>query len=204
MSEDMNDKSSKKTSETSKGSTSKAEGSTSKAASSKTESAKAGTVETAAEQSSTSKGKGGGSSSAAASGASSASSSSTASSGSSQDSGEVFMGNSGLPRHFAAGLSYVLGPITAVIFLLLDRADPFVRFHAAQSLAISAVIAVIWIGVAILNAVFAGMPLVFWLGLIGLLYMAFTAYQSKDWEVPVVGDYSQKIADKVASESDGQ
>ncbi|MFP4129597.1 MAG: DUF4870 domain-containing protein [Halorhodospira sp.] len=216
MSEDMNDKSSKKTSETSKGSTSKAEGSTSKAqgstskaASSKTESAKAGTVETAAEQSSTSKGKGGGSSSAAASGGSSASSSSTASSGSSQDSGtqgsgEVFIGNSGLPRHFAAGLSYVLGPITAVIFLLLDRADPFVRFHAAQSLAISAVIAVIWIGVAILNAVFAGMPLVFWLGLIGLLYMAFTAYQSKDWEVPVVGDYSQKIADKVASESDGQ
>ncbi|MFP4146869.1 MAG: DUF4870 domain-containing protein [Halorhodospira sp.] len=94
----------------------------------------------------------------------------------------------------------MLGPITGVIFLLLDRADPFVRFHAAQSVAISAVIAVIWICVAVLNAAFAGMPLVFWLGLIGLLYMAFTAFQSKDWEVPVLGDYSQKISDKVAPE----
>ncbi len=210
MSEDMNDKSSKKTSGTSKSSASKAEGSSSKAASSKTESTKSGTVETAAEQGSTGKGKSSSSSSATASSASSTSSSSAASSspdadqGSTQDSGEVFIGNSGLPRHFAAGLSYVLGPITGVIFLLLDRADPFVRFHAAQSLAISAVIAVIWIGLAILNAVFAGMPLIFWLGLIALLYMAFNAYQSKDWEVPVVGEYSQKLSDKVASETDAQ
>ncbi|GEM_PF-1403819 len=211
MSEDMNDKSSKKTSGTSKSSTSKAEGSSSKAASSKTESTQSGTVETAAEQGSTSKGKSSSSSSSAtASSASSTSSSSAASSspdadqGSTQDSGEVFIGNSGLPRHFAAGLAYVLGPITGVIFLLLDRADPFVRFHAAQSLAISAVIAVIWIGLAILNAVFAGMPLIFWLGLIALLYMAFNAYQSKDWEVPVVGEYSQKLSDKVASETDAQ
>ncbi|MBK1727553.1 DUF4870 domain-containing protein [Halorhodospira neutriphila] len=110
------------------------------------------------------------------------------------------MGNSGLPRHVAAGLSYVLGPITAVIFLVLDRADPLVRYHASQSLALSAVIAVAWIAVAILAMGFAGMPIIFWLGFIFLLYMAVMSFQSKDWEIPFIGDYSQKLADKVSPE----
>ncbi|MBK1729248.1 DUF4870 domain-containing protein [Halorhodospira halophila] len=210
MSEDMNDKSTKKTSETStKSSTTKSTGSTAKAGATKSESAKSeaaksGTVETAAEQGSASKGTssttGKASSSASTSSSTASGSAASGSSKSSSDSGEAFLGNSGLPRHFAAGLSYVGGPITGAIFLLLDRADPFVRFHAAQSLAISAVIAVIWICVAILNAAFAGMPLVFWVGLIGLLFMAFNAFQSKDWEVPVLGEYSQKLSDKVSPE----
>ncbi len=114
------------------------------------------------------------------------------------------MGASGLPRHFASGLAYVLGPITGIIFLLLDRADPYVRFHAAQSIAISVVIAVIWIGVAILSASFAGMPLLFWIGFVFLLYMAFTAFQSKDWELPTLGDYSQQLAEKVAPEDEAK
>ncbi len=196
MSEDMNDKSTKKTSETSsKSSTTKSTGSTTKAGTAKSEAAKSGTVETAAEQSGASKST----SSTASKASSSAATGSAASSASkSSESSEVFLGNSGLPRHFAAGLSYVGGPVTGAIFLLLDRADPFVRFHAAQSLAISAVIAVVWICVAILNAAFAGMPLVFWVGLIGLLFMAFNAFQSKDWEVPVLGEYSQKLSDKAS------
>ena len=216
MSEDMNDKSTKKTSETStKSSTTKSTGSTAKAGTTKSESAKSeaaksGTVETAAEQGSAGKGTSSTASSKASSPASTTSSSTTASSAasdsgkSSSDSAEAFLGNSGLPRHFAAGLSYVGGPVTGAIFLLLDRADPFVRFHAAQSLAISAVIAVVWICVEILNAAFAGMPLVFWVGLIGLLFMAFNAFQSKDWEVPVLGEYSQKLSDKVSPDDDAK
>ncbi|MCG5540194.1 MULTISPECIES: DUF4870 domain-containing protein [unclassified Halorhodospira] len=202
MSEDMNDKSTKKTSETgSKSSTTKSTGSTTKAGTAKSEAAKSGTVETAAEQSGASKST----SSTASKASSSAATGSAASSASkSSESSEVFLGNSGLPRHFAAGLSYVGGPVTGAIFLLLDRADPFVRFHAAQSLAISAVIAVVWICVAILNAAFAGMPLVFWVGLIGLLFMAFNAFQSKDWEVPVLGEYSQKLSDKVSPDDDAK
>lgn len=212
MSEDQNDKSTKKASETSssasKSPTTKSTTSTSKATSSaKSEAAKTGTVETAAEQT--------GSKSTASSGKSTTSSTGTASSQSSStsdkaDAGkastssasagseELSLGSSGLPRHFAAGLSYILGPITGIIFLLLDRADPFVRFHAAQSVAISVVIAVVWIGVAVLSAVFAGMPLVFWLGFLCLLYMAFTAFQSKDWELPMLGEYAQQLSDKVA------
>lgn len=221
MSEDSNEKSTKKTQETgsttSKSSTTKTSGakgsSTGETSSSKGSTTQASsTGGSGSASTSTSAGSGAGRSSSTAQTAEKASTASTegastesasSSAGSSSagttgsGSGEPFMGNSGLPRHVAAGLSYVLGPITAVIFLVLDRADPLVRYHASQSLALSAVIIVAWIAVAVLAMGFAGMPVIFWLGFIFLLYMAVMSFQSKDWEIPFIGDYSQKLADKV-------
>ncbi len=52
---------------------------------------------------------------------------------------------SGLPENVAALLSYVLGWITGLIFLLIDR-RAYVRFHAAQSI-------VVFLGLHILRAV---------------------------------------------------
>jgi uncharacterized membrane protein len=52
---------------------------------------------------------------------------------------------SGLPENVAAFLSYVLGWITGLIFLLIDK-RPYVRFHAAQSI-------VVFLGLHILRAV---------------------------------------------------
>lgn len=221
MSEDSNEKSTKKTQEsgstTSKSSTTKTSGakgsSTGEAGSSKGSTTQAsstgGSGSGSSSSASTSTGAGSGAAGRSSSTAQTAEKASTASTESSSSSagsgastagsggGEPFMGNSGLPRHVAAGLSYVLGPITAVIFLVLDRADPLVRYHASQSLALSAVIIVAWIAVAVLAMSFAGMPVIFWLGFIFLLYMAVMSFQSKDWEIPFIGDYSQKLADKV-------
>jgi hypothetical protein len=42
---------------------------------------------------------------------------------------------SGLPENIAALLSYVLGWITGLVFLLIDK-RPYVRFHAAQSIVV--------------------------------------------------------------------
>jgi uncharacterized membrane protein len=42
---------------------------------------------------------------------------------------------SALPENIAALLSYVLGWITGLIFILIDR-RPYVRFHAAQSIVV--------------------------------------------------------------------
>jgi len=41
----------------------------------------------------------------------------------------------GLPKNTAAALSYVLGPITGVVFYVLEK-DPYVRFHAMQSIVV--------------------------------------------------------------------
>ena len=52
---------------------------------------------------------------------------------------------SGLPENIAALLSYVLGWITGLVFLLTDK-RPYVRFHAAQSI-------VVFLGLHILRVV---------------------------------------------------
>ena len=41
----------------------------------------------------------------------------------------------GLDKNTAGALSYVLGPITGVIFLVLEK-DSYVRFHAMQSIVV--------------------------------------------------------------------
>ena len=41
----------------------------------------------------------------------------------------------GLDKNTAGALSYVLGPITGVIFLVLEQ-DPYVKFHAMQSIVV--------------------------------------------------------------------
>ena len=43
-------------------------------------------------------------------------------------------GGSGLPENVAGALAYVLGPVTGVLFLVLEKKSKFVRFHAMQSL----------------------------------------------------------------------
>lgn len=43
------------------------------------------------------------------------------------------VGGSGMSENVAAALSYALGWITGIIFILIDK-RPYVRFHAAQSI----------------------------------------------------------------------
>src|SRR4029077_1776249 len=52
---------------------------------------------------------------------------------------------SGLPENIAALLSYVLGWVTGLGFLLIDK-RPYVRFHAAQSI-------IVFLGLQIFQAV---------------------------------------------------
>ena len=52
---------------------------------------------------------------------------------------------SGLPENVAALLSYVLGWVTGLVFLLIDK-RPYVRFHAAQSV-------VVFLGLHVLRGV---------------------------------------------------
>ena len=55
---------------------------------------------------------------------------------------------SGMSQNTAATLSYVLGWITGIIFLLIDK-RPYVRFHAAQSIVVFGAFHVLTVGLAI-------------------------------------------------------
>jgi uncharacterized membrane protein len=116
---------------------------------------------------------------------------------------------SGMPENVAALLSYVLGWITGLVFLLIDK-RPYVRFHAAQSI-------VVFLGLHVLRAVLGqifGMGL--WFGGVGY-WGAFTlgallvnlsnllslilwivlmvkAFQGIRFKLPVAGEIAERVA----------
>jgi len=95
-------------------------------------------------------------------------------------------------------LCYILGWLSGLIFLLIDK-RPFVKFHAAQSIAFNVVIAavsmVLWVlefslfrlpGVGFLGIFF--FPL-FWIAIFALwVILMFKAYQHQKFKLPIIGD----------------
>ena len=102
----------------------------------------------------------------------------------------------GLPKNTAAALSYVLGPITGVIFLVLEK-DPFVRFHAMQSVVVFVVLFVLQWVLGLTIILLPMVPLISVLGFVLWLLLIYKAWQGEEWEVPVLGKYARNFGKKV-------
>ena len=114
--------------------------------------------------------------------------------------------STGLAPNVAAALSYVLGPITGVLFLVLEKENRFVRFHAAQSITVGIVMIALSIALSLLSTVLAFIPVLGWIvGLLLALVVGFGSFvlwivlmwravQGKEWEVPIAGPLARKIA----------
>lgn len=104
-------------------------------------------------------------------------------------------GGTGLKKETAGALAYVLGPITGVIFLVIEK-DPFVRFHAMQSIVVlGGLWALSWIlPLTIILAFFTGIVWVIWFIL--WLVLIYKAWQGQEWEVPVLGKIARNLVKK--------
>lgn len=106
------------------------------------------------------------------------------------------MAATGLKKTTAGALAYVLGPVTGILFLVIEK-DPFVRFHAMQSTVVFVVLFVLqWVlGITIilfpLSALIGIISFVLWLILI------YKAWQGEEWEVPVLGKIAKNFLKKV-------
>lgn len=108
-------------------------------------------------------------------------------------------GSTGLAPNVAGALSYLLGPITGVLFLVLEKESRFVRFHAAQSVGVGIALFAVNVVLVVLSGILNNIPILGWL--IGLalslvlgfasfvlwLFLMYRAYQGDEWEVPVIG-----------------
>jgi uncharacterized membrane protein len=101
----------------------------------------------------------------------------------------------GLNKNTAGAMAYVLGPITGVIFLVIEK-DAYVRFHAMQSI-------VVFIGLFILQFIlgltiflFPLIPLVGIVSFVLWLILIYKAWQGEKWEVPLVGKFAKNLAEK--------
>lgn len=105
------------------------------------------------------------------------------------------MKGTGLKKNTAGALAYVLGPITGIIFLILEK-DPYVKFHAMQSIVVFVVLFVLqWVlGLTIILLVLV--PLVGILAFVLWLMCIYKAWMGVEWEVPILGKIARKLAVK--------
>lgn len=94
----------------------------------------------------------------------------------------------GLPKNTAAALSYVLGWLTGIVFLLIEK-EPFVRFHAMQSIVVFGALTILSF-VPLIGWILS--PLVMIVGFVLWLVLIFKAYQGEKFKLPVVGEFAEK------------
>src|SRR5271168_2560348 len=110
---------------------------------------------------------------------------------------------SGLQENVAGMLCYILGWITGIVFLLIDK-RPFVRFHAAQSIVVFGFLSLVRVVLAI---GFTGGPgygffslwalismLVSIVTLVAWIVLMVFAFQGKLYEVPGAGPIARNLA----------
>ena len=99
---------------------------------------------------------------------------------------------SGFDANVAAALSYLVGFVTGIIFLLVEKDNKFVRFHALQStlffaaaVAVDVVLQVIPV-IGFLVVIFVVLPV----SVIVWLLMMYKAYQGEEFKLPLVGQWA--------------
>lgn len=98
----------------------------------------------------------------------------------------------GIDENVEALLCYVLGWLTGIVFLLIEKENLFVRFHAMQSL-------VVFLALFILSLVVGWVPLIGPLisiiilpvGLILWVLMMVKAFQGEKYKLPWAGDFAE-------------
>ena len=109
--------------------------------------------------------------------------------------------STGLDPHVAGLLSYVFGWVSGLIFLIVEKEHREVRFHAAQSLALSLAAIGVWVVVFVLSFI-PVLGILFWilgviagLGFLALwVYLLIQGYQLNHFTLPVVGDMAERWA----------
>jgi uncharacterized membrane protein len=101
-----------------------------------------------------------------------------------------------LDPSLAAALSYSFGAVTGVLFLVIDKDRPFVRFHAMQSTVFSIVASVL--ALMLLGVPLFGRPL-YVLAIIATIVMwirlMFKALRGERYKLPYIGDFVEQQVD---------
>ena len=99
-----------------------------------------------------------------------------------------------LDPKLAAALSYLGGFISGIVFLVIEKDDRFVRFHAMQSTVffLAVLVASIALNSIPLLGAFLYAFLLFPAVVIIWLVLMFKAYNGEHFKLPVAGDFSEK------------
>ena len=102
--------------------------------------------------------------------------------------------STGLDANVAAALTYAVGWVTGLAFLVMEKDNRFVRFHAMQSTIVFATLSLGFILLqsipllGMLLSIFIVIPVsaVLW------LLMMFKAYQGERFKLPIAGEMAEQ------------
>lgn len=100
---------------------------------------------------------------------------------------------SGLDENLAGVLTYPLGFVTGIIFLIIEKENRFVKFHAIQSIILS-------LATIIISFIIGLIPLIGWIiaflltpiYIIIVIFLALKAYKHEMYKFPIIGDIAEK------------
>jgi len=107
-----------------------------------------------------------------------------------------------LEPNVAGLLCYVVGWITGLVFIIIEKNDAFVRFHAMQSIivfgglaAINILLYILWV-IPVVGWIFGALlaSLVWVVALALWILLMFKAYQGEHFKLPLVGDLAEKYS----------
>lgn len=103
-----------------------------------------------------------------------------------------FKAGTGLDPKFAAALAYVGGAMSGILFLIVEKTDPYVRFHAMQSTITFLVVVVLY--PFVVSVPLVGRPLS-WAFVIGVavlwVFLIVKAFMGERYKLPYVGDWAE-------------
>ena len=99
----------------------------------------------------------------------------------------------GLEPRFAAALSYLGGALTGILFLIIEKQNRFVRFHAMQS-------TITFLGVVVVHFVLRGVPVIgpvltfaFVVGIVVLwVVLIVKAFSGERYKLPYIGEWAEQ------------
>ena len=100
---------------------------------------------------------------------------------------------SDLGENVRGALCYILGFFSGIFFLLTEKKNKFVRFHAMQStMTFGAVFLISFIPIFgwIMSIILVPLSLILW------VFLIYKAYQGEKFKLPVIGDLAEKQAEK--------
>ncbi len=104
----------------------------------------------------------------------------------------------GIDENLEAVLAYVLGWISGLVFLFIEKDNDFVRFHAMQSL-------ITFLGLFIIMFVMGMIPIIGWLisilampvSLVLWIFLMYKAYQGERYKLPMIGDLAEENMNQI-------
>ncbi len=100
--------------------------------------------------------------------------------------------STGLTENVAGLLCYILGFITGIIFILIEKENKFVRFHAMQSIILSGGLFILQIALMMVPFLVMISSLVGLAGFILAIFLMYKAYQGEKYKLPVIGDIAEQ------------